>query len=192
MHDDVLSTTIQYLVEDSTTNHGIKNLMLGSSSIKRLEKLDILKCGPWLNRGIGSSRITSLIRYLKFSQLAVEPSIVFVYAGENDLSTGLSSAEVFDQYKALIQQLGEKFPESDIHIIGIKLSPRRRSRRESFMAVNAMIRAYANDQPGIFFHPTPGPETEFDEIGFLDDGVHLTEQGYRLFTSGFNEACAKQ
>ena len=44
-HNEVLSTTIQYLVEDASTDHGKKNLMLGSSSIRRLEDRNILKCG---------------------------------------------------------------------------------------------------------------------------------------------------
>ncbi len=188
-HDEVLSTTMHYLIEDATSEYGSRNLMLGSSTIKRLETQDVFNCGPWLNRGIGSSKISSLNRYVKFSQLVVEPSVVLVYAGENDLSSGMHRSEVFDQFRALIQQLVEKFPFSEIHILAIKPSPSRRAHWESFKAVNAMMQTYVRELQGITFHPTPLPEKEFVEIGFLDDGIHLTGQGYNLFTSGFNEVC---
>ena len=41
--DDVLSTTTLYLIEDTTEDHGKKNLMLGSSSIKKLSSQEFLK-----------------------------------------------------------------------------------------------------------------------------------------------------
>lgn len=191
-NNEVLRTTMQYLLEDTTTKHGNKNLMLGSSSIKKLGSKNILHCGPWLNRGIGGSKISSLNSYLKWSRLVIDPSVVLVYAGENDISDGISRDEVFEQYTSLINQLREKFQDSAIHVIGIKLSPARHSNWDDYRAVNSRMREYATELKGVFFHSTPGQDPDFVQTGFLDDGIHLTEQGYHLFTSGFNKACAKQ
>lgn len=189
LSSEVGGTTMLYLLEDATTDHGEKNLMLGSSSIKRLESQEFLECGPWLNRGIGNSTISSLDHYLGWSRLIIDPAMVMLYAGENDISFGASTDEVFKNYKLLLQKLVDKFPTSDIHVIGIKPSPGSREHQGKFNALNSLLEAHSNNMQRVIFHANPHSGRGFDSSSFKDDGIHLTEQGYRLFTYGINQAC---
>ena len=83
INSEALSTKLKYMLEDVTTKHGSKNLMLGSSTIKKIDQKQYLECGTWLNRGIGNSYISNLSNYLKISPLSISPPKILLYAGEN-------------------------------------------------------------------------------------------------------------
>ena len=189
LNDEVLSSQFKYILEDATTEHGSKNLMLGSSTIKKLNQKKYLKCGTWLNRGIGNSTIANLRTYLKISPLSISPSQILLYAGENDIDRGLSVRETTTIYHKLISTLRLKYPDSSIRILAIKPSPKRHQHWNKFAALNDTLEANAKDMENVTFHTNPKGETGFDISSFIDDGIHLTEEGYFTLTAGLGETC---
>jgi lysophospholipase L1-like esterase len=143
----VLSTTLEYLVQDYTEATQASNLMLGSSSIRKLDASLLADCGSWLNIGIGNSSIADLIRYLRLSPLEIKPARILLYAGENDIARGMSVPESYAEYLALLDLLTSRFPNSDVHILSIKPSPRRAAHWDKFDALNTRLRQHAASTP---------------------------------------------
>ena len=189
MKDLVRSTQIEYFLSDLTTEHGSKNLMLGSSSIRNLNQNIFLQCGSWLNRGIGNSTVSDLSTYLKFSPLSINPPHILLYAGENDISKGMSTSETVNTYKDLIAYLVKEYPNSNIHIVAIKPSPARRSFWTAFTAVNDKLEDLSKELNSVYFHSHPEGNSGFGNASFVADGIHLADEGYIMFTSGINKAC---
>lgn len=189
INSEALSTKLKYMLEDVTTKHGSKNLMLGSSSIKKLDQNKHLACGRWLNRGIGNSSISNLSNYITISPLSINPSKILLYAGENDISNGMNTSEATSAYKMLIANLTNKYPDSDVHVIAVKPSPTRQAYWSEFSDFNDKLEAELEGRKYLFFHSHPKGDTGYDSSSFSFDGIHLTEQGYEVFTSGFNKTC---
>lgn len=78
---EVLKTTLQYVHDDLLQPASNHNLMLGSSSIKRLSAETYIPCKPWTNRGIGNARTSDIFRYISLSPLAINPEHILIYAG---------------------------------------------------------------------------------------------------------------
>ena len=189
INSEALSTKLKYIFEDVNTKHGSKNLMLGSSSIKKIDQDNHLACGRWLNRGIGNSSISNLSNYIKITPLSIKPSKILLYAGENDISNGISISEATSAYKKLIATLTEKYPESDIHVIAIKPSPARQAYWDKFSDFNDRLEVDLEDRKHLFFHSHHKGDKGYNSSSFSLDGIHLTEQGYEVFTSGLNKTC---
>lgn len=188
--NEVISTTLLYIYQDFfVDSHTQHNLMLGSSTIKNIDHQRFLSCGPWLNRGIGNSTISAFKRYLSITSLDITPAKILLYAGENDLSRGGSIENTIHSYNELIQNLLAKYPKSDLHIIAIKPSPRRHDYWESFDIVNNSLEELPNELKNLYFHSYKNHEKGFGLSSFANDGVHLSGEGYRVFTADFNKGC---
>lgn len=188
-NNEVTSTIIKYIFLDLSLGHKYYDLMLGSSTIKRLNKNKYLACGIWLNRGIGNSTISNLNNYIEMTYLEIKPSKILLYAGENDISRGASVDETIDSYRKLIQILFDTYPDSEIHTIAIKPSPNRHEYWKEFIIFNDAVEKISNKVDRLYFHQLPKGQPEYSAASFISDGVHLTNEGYYTFTSGFNKTC---
>lgn len=189
-NNEVLKTSIKYIYEDVLLNNNDINLMLGSSSIVRLNHAEYISCGDWLNRGIGGATISDISNYIALSPTLIMPSNILLYAGENDISDGLSVAQTVYEYEKLLTNIIQKYPSSELHIIAIKPSPAREKFWKKFNMVNESLEKYLNHMQGSqFYTPNWGARLSGNTEAFLNDGIHLTEKGYTIFTSGINELC---
>ena len=187
VRDPVSFRTVQYVYQDLFQAHEHTDLMLGSSTVQRLNTSAYLDCGDWLNRGIGNSRVPDVRRYLALTFLPIKPSRVLLYAGENDLSAGLSVGDTLTAYRELVEGLLQSYPDSDIHIFALKLSPARRAHWSKFQELNRALQALSQESDRVSFH---SHHLNGDGApGFLNDGIHLTDAGYRRFTLEFNRTC---
>lgn len=189
-NNEVISTTLLYVYQDFFVEADKpNNLMLGSSTIRKIDSKKFLACGPWLNRGIGNSTLSVLENYLSITPLAIIPAKILLYAGENDISRGDSIESTIHSYKELIQSLLVEYPGSDVHIIAIKPSPKRRKYWESFGIVNSALDVFSTESNNVYFHSYSNQEEGYGLSSFASDGVHLSEEGYSVFTTGFNKGC---
>lgn len=187
-----LKTSIKYLYKDALTPHSNRNLMLGSSSIEQFKPEQYMDCGAWLNRGIGSSTIATVKRYISLSTLSISPSNILLYVGENDIPKGLVTAEIIKQYKELLLYLIAKYPSSELHVIAIKPSPARQLHWDEYYLINEAIEEFLSNKPGAYFHTPKWDTPKLEQVAeFTTDGIHLTDHGYSIFSAGVNEQCSR-
>ena len=160
------------------------NLLLGSSTLARLDTATFTNCGNWLNRAIGNSQLVDIARYLSWTPVQHHPQHILLYAGENDLAQSKPAQQVAAEYMALLEQLMAHYPAAHIHILAIKHSPARQQHWLTFDEVNAKLQAYATLQPQLHYYAN-----NLQRVDFSADGIHLTGEGYRRFLHGVTLQC---
>ncbi len=163
-------------------------LFVGSSSIVRW---DVAKWFPdlvTLNRGFGGSQIHEVTYFADRIVIPYRPRLIVFYAGDNDIAAGATPEEVLRRFQEFVAKVRASFPSTPIIFISIKPSLARWHLIESIRRANQLIQRYCRenpdlklifvdvDQPMIGTDGKPRPEL------FVKDGLHLSEDGYRLWT----------
>jgi lysophospholipase L1-like esterase len=161
-------------------------VFVGSSSIARW---DLAKWFPDLrtiNRGISGSELTDAARLVDRLVLPYAPRLVVVYAGDNDIADGRTSEEVVIQFERFVSRIHAALPQTRIVYIGLKPSLLRWPMIDRMRAANASIRAYCEHDDSVAFVDVDGAMLGWDEKPrpelFVADGLHLSADGYRIWT----------
>jgi len=176
-----------HIQEDVFIDDINQNLMLGSSSIKKLYSEKFLPCGAWLNRGIGGATIEHISTYASMPFAKIYPKHILLYSAENDIALGIPIVQIEQELTNLVQALREKYSSSKIHLIAIKPAPKRKEFHFLFSQMNKKIDTLANKHTNVFFHK---PARPFKASDFQADGIHLSDTGYLNFIGNFQtHAC---
>ncbi|QDV52975.1 SGNH/GDSL hydrolase family protein [Gimesia fumaroli] len=174
--------------EKQDQKQGIKKngvLFVGSSSI-RLWNLD--KYFPELeavNRGFGGSEIVDSTHFADRIILKHEPKLIFLYAGDNDLSRKRSPEDVAADFQKFVATVHKTLPQTKIVFIAVKPSLSRWKLADSIVKANQLIADQCADnglleyadvwKPMLGADGKPRPEL------FKSDGLHLNHEGYLVW-----------
>src|SRR5262249_51220098 len=101
-------------------------LFIGSSSVRLWKTLERDFAGyKVFNRGFGGSHLADSVAFVNRIVLPFKPKLVLIYAGDNDIATGKSPEEVFDDFKRFVQKIQAQLPETRVGFISVKPSPAR-------------------------------------------------------------------
>ena len=158
----------------------------GSSSIRLWESLAADFPGvPVVNRGFGGSTLPDVVYYAPRTVLPARPRTIVLYAGDNDLASGRTPAQVLDAYRAFVRAVRGSLPSVRIVYISIKPSPSRWNLAGRMRDANALIAAdIARDPLAQFvnvFDPMLGANGHPRPELFVDDSLHMTPAGYALW-----------
>jgi lysophospholipase L1-like esterase len=163
-------------------------VFIGSSSIRRWDTL--AKDFPGvsvLNRGFGGSEASDVVRYAKRIIVPYRPAKVVFYAGDNDLARGKAPAQIAADVRQLWQLVGTELPETRMAIISVKPSLARWGLVAKTRETNDLLRRFAESDPRLtfidVFTPMIGADGKPLPEHFVDDGLHLTPAGYRVWTA---------
>jgi lysophospholipase L1-like esterase len=162
-------------------------VFVGSSSARRWPLEESFPGLDVLNRGFGGSQISDSLHYADRFLIPLEPRTIVFYAGDNDLAGGKSPQTVAQDYRAFAALIHDRLPQTKIVFIAIKPSIQRWNLVETMREANALIRAQIEaddravfvdvDAPMIGADGKPRPEL------FVEDGLHMTPEGYVLWAS---------
>ena len=162
-------------------------LFVGSSSI-RLWKLD--ESFPDLgaiNRGFGGSEIADSTHFAQRIILKHEPRLIFLYAGDNDIAKGKSAETVTEDFQKLAKVVRMNLPETRLVFIAIKPSIKRWALADVNAKANAAILEICQQDDLLGFadiwKPMLGEDSKPRPELFAKDGLHLNDDGYKLWTS---------
>src|SRR5690606_40666201 len=153
-------------------------LFTGSSSIKMWKDLDsYFPDHEVINAGFGGSQTFELLHYVKELVLDYKPKKVFIYEGDNDISSGKSSTEIILTMHELVGIIHEALPETDILLISAKPSISRWHLKEEYMDLNQYLDEYSQLFDYVEFvniwdtmlDAEGNPRTEI----FLEDKLHM-------------------
>jgi lysophospholipase L1-like esterase len=164
-------------------------LFVGSSSIRLWDGLedDFAVRKVVLKRGFGGSKLSDCVQNLGRLVVRYKPSVVMVYAGDNDLAAGSRPDEVLRRFVAFVDGVHRALPATRIDYISIKPSPLRAALLPEIRATNALIRDYIAGEAGVTYVDVFTPMIDADgqpraEL-FAADRLHLNRDGYALWKS---------
>lgn len=162
-------------------------LFIGSSSIRMW---DLEKWFPYratLNRGFGGSHIEDSVFYFDRIVTPYRPRAIVFYAGDNDINYGKSPGRVVADFKEFVALMKQRLPEAKLFYIAIKPSLKRWNLVGEMREANRRIEQICMKHENLVFvdidAPMIAPDGKPDESLFADDGLHLNEKGYQLWTS---------
>jgi lysophospholipase L1-like esterase len=157
----------------------------GSSSIRRWESLSQdLAPLPVMNRGFGGSRIADVHHFFEQVVGRHRPAAVVFYAGENDLAAGRGPQDIVADFEQFMALKGEALGETPVYFISLKPSKLRWEQFAAQSWINDRIRELADRRADLEFIDVVQPMLEDGrpkEI-FVEDGLHMTPEGYVLWT----------
>lgn len=162
-------------------------LFTGSSSIRLWNHLpDAFPEHKVLSRGFGGSQMSDLLFFCDQIVLPYKPRHVLVYEGDNDLAAGKSPTEIRDGFAQFVKQVQKALPRTRVSYLAIKPSKARWQLLDKVRATNTLIQEFAKSQKRVdvidTFSPLLAPDGQLRIDLFREDGLHLNEKGYAVWT----------
>ena len=164
-----------------------KMLFYGSSSIRLWDSLytDFEAYQP-LNMGFGGSTLAACIIYFERLMAGLNPEIILIYAGDNDLGDGRHPEEVFIFFMQMVAEVRKKFGNIPLLYVSIKPSIRRFNIIEQIRFTNKIISSEIEKMDNnVFFIDVFNRMLDHDRFPdrslFQPEGLHLNEKGYALW-----------
>jgi lysophospholipase L1-like esterase len=161
-------------------------VFVGSSTIRLWNTAASFPDLKIINRGFGGSSLADTVRHAERIVIPYAPRLVVVYAGDNDISGGVLAEQVAVEFEHLVKLIHAKLPQTRILYLAIKPSVLRWISDARMDMANDMIRAICekDNRLGVLdmgdvmlgWDERPRPEL------FVSDGLHLSEEGYRMWT----------
>lgn len=168
-------------------------LLIGSSSFTKWQDVsDYFPGKTIINRGFGGSRLLDLNYFSEDLLSPYQPKQIIVYCGENDFADdkNLKADVVVERFKTFYQKIRSKFPNIEVDYISIKYSPSREHLWPQMKEANKKIKKFMKkEKKAEFIDITKVMNDSKGNIRkdiFVEDMLHMTPEGYRLWTSVMN------
>ncbi len=163
-------------------------VFVGSSSIRMWDLPKSFPDLPVINRGFGGSELCDSVHYFDLLVARHKPRVVVLYAGDNDVAGGKKAEQILADFRAFVGQMKEKLPESRLVYLSIKPSLARWKLAEEMQEANQRIAADCHpDKERLHFVDVWQPMLDADHKPrkelFLDDGLHMNDDGYQIWAS---------
>ncbi|MGI9524545.1 MAG: hypothetical protein ACR2PG_23180, partial [Hyphomicrobiaceae bacterium] len=129
-----------------------RTLFVGSSSIRLWRSLvvDFPKRNV-IRRGFGGAQLTHVLQYFDLLIAPHRPSEIVLYAGENDLASGRSPAEVLTALKSLMKIKSQSLGATPVFFIAIKPSLYHWDKFNAQVQANARVKELAQLRKDLVF-----------------------------------------
>ena len=138
-----------------------------------------------INRGFGGSTLAEVTHYAPRIIFPYRPRLIVLYAGDNDLASGMTPEQVAEDYRRLVAVVRRELPSSRIAYVSIKPSPSRWHLVEAYREANRLISAEISRDPAQayvdVFTPMIGANGRPRPELFMADSLHMTRAGYDLW-----------
>jgi lysophospholipase L1-like esterase len=169
-------------------------VFVGSSTVRRWEGFAPAYAdhAP-LQRGFGGAQLGEVALYANELVVRHAPRGVVVFAGTNDIAAGVSPDIVVDRLRCLRARIAVGVGvATPVLYVAITPAPARWDTWAQASAVNTAVAALAEADPGLVYVDTATP---FLATGsppsaalFVEDGLHLSEEGYALWAATLRPA----
>jgi lysophospholipase L1-like esterase len=162
-------------------------LFVGSSSIRLWNLSKSFPDLTTINRGFGGSGLADAVHFAPRIVLKYEPRVIVLYAGDNDIAAGKTPEQVGADFRDFVQTVHKKLPKTRIIFLSIKPSIQRWRLIDTIRKANALVEAECNKGERLRYldvaTPMLGSDGKPRSELFAKDGLHLNEEGYKLWAS---------
>lgn len=161
-------------------------LFTGSSSIRGWKDLqDYFPDHHLMNAGFGGSHASDLLHYLDELVIRYQPKKVFIYEGDNDITSGKSTEEIMNDTKEIVDKLKTSLPGVKIMLISAKPSISRWHLKDQYLDFNKHLRKYSRSTKNVkyvnIWDIMMGKDKTPRADIFLEDDLHMNKAGYDLW-----------
>lgn len=161
-------------------------LFVGSSSIRFWDTAEWFPQRTVINRGFGGSHISDVNHYVDETVLRHAPEVVVFYAGDNDVGAGKPPEQVREDFLEFTSLVLTEQPDIEILFVAIKPSLARWSMWPEMVEANELIQDFIDRNENLHYvdvaGPMLGPDGEPIPELFVQDGLHMTDEGYEIWT----------
>lgn len=163
-------------------------LFIGSSSIRMWKSLaKDMSPVPVVNRGFGGSKTDEVLAVFDRVVLPHKPGIIVYYCGDNDLGLdNRDSQSAANGFLKFCRRARAEWPSVQLLYLPIKPSVQRWGNWAAMSRANEIVREYCERTTGVTYIDTVTPTLTSDGLPdpsiFLEDGLHLNEKGYSIWT----------
>jgi lysophospholipase L1-like esterase len=172
-------------------------IFTGSSSIRLWETLhEDMAPLEVVNRGFGGSIIRQVSFYADRILLPLEPKLIVLYCGENDICNDVySHEEPLENFKDFVAIIHHSLPQTRILFLNMKPSPLRWEYWPKFQQGNRLIEEYSEKQPLLDYLDISTTMMAADgrtkpEI-WKSDSLHMNAIGYEGWTQTVQPVVAR-
>ncbi|MBC7964876.1 MAG: hypothetical protein H7Z17_03030 [Fuerstia sp.] len=163
-------------------------LFVGSSSIRRWNLKEAFPALVTSNHGFGGSQMADSVHFFERIVAPVKPSVIVVYAGDNDISKKKTPGEVAADFAKFAAKVKEQVPDCrKVIYLSIKPSVKRWALADTIKATNELIRTDCEKDERLHFldvwtpmldaNGQPRPEL------LVEDGLHMNADGYQIWNN---------
>jgi hypothetical protein len=167
-------------------------LFVGSSSIVKWRETLAADMAPMpvLNRGFGGSHIEYVNRWFDEIIAPYKPRAIVFYAGENDIDAGKSVARVVADFDEFMIRKTKTLGKTPVYFISLKPSKLRLAQLPLQSQVNDEILDRARKRSDLHYIDVVLPMMQDGKPKniFGPDGLHMTPQGYEIWTRAVRAA----
>jgi lysophospholipase L1-like esterase len=162
-------------------------LFTGSSSIRLWDLAAAWPDRPdYLNRGFGGSTLADCLHFFPRLVTRYRPRGIVLYAGDNDLSKGMTVEALAADFAAFAARVEAELPGTPILYVAVKPSRKRWALRPVQAEANRIIAAMCAASPRLAYADVATPLLPSGERlpaadWFVADGLHLSEKGYAVW-----------
>lgn len=157
----------------------------GSSSIRKWDNLqESFPNHQVLNTGFGGSQASDLLFYLDTLVIRYNPTKVFIYEGDNDISAKKKPNEIILTTETIIQKIKDQNPNVKIVLISAKPSISRWKLRGKYRRLNRKFERMAKKDEALLFVDVWNPMLNGRKLKrdiFISDGLHMNPKGYDIW-----------
>lgn len=163
-------------------------LFSGSSSIRLWDDFETrYQQYAVFRRGVGGCCLYDMPAYAPRIIFPYKPSKLFIYAGENDIASGIKADSVFRTFKSFYTLLNDSLPATLFYYISVKPSPSRAKFAAESEKLNRLIAAFINNSRHKHwtfidvYHPMLGNDGKAIPSLFKKDNLHMLSSGYDIW-----------
>lgn len=178
---------VAQIVEQSSSK-GLEKpvIFIGSSSIRMWKTLEQDFPGfAILNHGFGGSEYSDLLYFKEQLIGEFEPSMVVVYAGDNDIANGEDPAAIAEEAELFVDALRRLANGAPVIVLSAKPSISRWELKDKYEELNAQLERIATGFDHVVYVDVWTPmlkrNGELNKTLFIEDGLHMNEKGYEIW-----------
>ncbi len=161
-------------------------VFVGSSSIRMWKLDDSFPDLKTCNHGFGGSQMADSVHFFERIVAPVKPSIIVVYAGDNDIAKEKTPKTVAADFAQFCAKVKEQVPDCrKVIYVSIKPSVKRWALADTIKSANRLIETQCQQDDQLEYLDVWTPM--LDEKGqprpelLLKDGLHMTDEGYKIW-----------
>lgn len=169
-------------------------VLVGSSSFRFWSQTDtVFAQYEVVNAGFGGSCFADLWRLREHLIYALQPDVLLVYEGDNDLFDGVPEHLILNTASRLLQELAQKLPSTRVVVVAPKASPARYHLSKAYLSLNAKLKSLVGDCDATwvdFWSAQHKANGALRDDLFLADQLHLNPTGYAVWVQSLREQVA--